>query len=209
MNQPAHKPLLIVISAPSGAGKTTLCERLRGEFPSIAYSVSCTTRPPRVGEINGKNYHFIDEDAFQARLEEGHFLEHAVVHGHRYGTPRDDVLKALDNGHDVIMDIDVQGAAQVRAALAGRDPEDPLRQAYVDIFIAPPSIEDLQLRLFGRGKDDADVISRRIEKAEAEMAHWREYQYLVFNDRIEEAYDTLRSIFLAEHQRVQRMGGET
>jgi guanylate kinase len=192
----------MAISAPSGAGKTTLCDRLTSEFPSIVYSVSCTTRPPRVGEVDGRSYRFMGGDEFAALRDKGEFLESALVHGHWYGTPRKGVLEALEKGCDVLMDIDVQGAASVRAHVENAPAGDPLKRAFVDVFIAPPSMEDLQLRLFGRGKDDADVISRRLEKAAVEMERAGEFQYLVLNDRLEESYDALRAVFLAEHHRV-------
>lgn len=197
------RSLLIVVSAPSGAGKTTLCDRLLKEFGSIAYSVSCTTRPPREGEVNGRSYHFVTEARFQAHVDAGDFLEHALVHGHRYGTLRQPVLEALGQHRDVLMDIDVQGAARIRERLRQAPPGDPLRQALVDVFIAPPSIQDLQMRLFGRGKDDALTIERRLRQAGEEMAHWREYTYLIVNDRLQESYDALRAVYLAEHHRIR------
>lgn len=205
---PTWNPMLLVISAPSGAGKTTLCERLAAEFDSIVYSVSCTTRKPRIGEIDGMNYHFLDEEEFMRRKENGEFLEYANVHGFWYATPRQGVLQALQSGKDVIMDLDVQGAASVREYLRKVAPNDPLRRVHVDVFIAPPSMEDLQLRLFGRGKDDVEVISRRLEEAEEEMSRWEEFQYMILNDRLDVSYDALRSIFLAAHHRVVKNGGK-
>jgi len=199
---------MMVVSAPSGAGKTTLCERLASEFPTIVYSVSCTTRKPRIGEIDGKNYTFVSEEEFQRRIEASVFLEYARVHGAWYGTPRDRLRAALMEGHDVIMDLDVQGAASVRGFIQQAAGSDPLKQSYVDVFIAPPSIEDLQLRLFGRGKDDAEVITRRLEEAREELGRWREYQYVILNDRLDDSYDALRAIFLAEHHRVRAEEGE-
>ena len=139
---PAAHPLLLVVSAPSGAGKTTLCDRLRAEFPAIRYSVSCTTRGPREGEVDGEDYHFLSEAEFRRRLAAGEFLEHAVVHGHLYGTLRSEVADGMTAGRDVLMDIDVQGAAQIRAALAGLPPDHPLRRGYTDVFIAPPSLDE-------------------------------------------------------------------
>jgi len=201
--KPEWKPILMVVSAPSGAGKTTLCDKLIAEFHSIVYSVSCTTRRPRVGEVHGKSYFFLSEAEFDERIAAGDFLEHANVHGCRYGTPRSAVLDAIRAGRDVLMDIDVQGAANVRSAIRNAPEGDPLRQAYVDVFIAPPSLEDLQLRLFGRGKDEIDVINRRLQQAEQEMSRWREYQYLILNERVEESYAIIRSIYVAEHYRIR------
>jgi guanylate kinase len=199
-----HRSLLVVVSAPSGAGKTTLCDRLLKEFHRITYSVSCTTRPPRVGELNGRSYHFVTEKQFQAHVDADDFLEYAQVHGHRYGTLRLPVVEALEHQHDVLMDIDVQGAARIRERIRRAPKSDPLRQALVDIFIAPPSMQDLQMRLFGRGKDEPDVIERRLHQAGEEMAHWREYSYLIVNDRLDDSYDELRAVYLAEHQRIRK-----
>ena len=196
------RPLLILISAPSGGGKTTLCERLLSEFDSITYSVSCTTRAPREGEVDGTDYFFITEEEFERRVQAGEFLEHALVHGHRYGTLREAILGGFRRGRDVLMDIDVQGARQIRAHLAASPVNDPLRAGFVDVFIAPPSIEVLRKRLQGRGKDAPAVIERRLQMAENEMAHWREYQYLIINDRLDASYDALRAIVMAEHRRI-------
>jgi guanylate kinase len=200
-----HNPMLIVVSAPSGAGKTTLCDRLIREHADMVYSVSCTTRLPRVGEVDGSSYHFLSTEEFNARAQSGEFLEHAEVHGNWYGTLRATVHTAMAQGHDVLMDIDVQGADQIRRALALAPSDDVLRQAYVDIFIAPPSMRDLQLRLWGRGKDDEGVIERRLSQAQAELACWRQYQYIIVNDRLDDSYRTLESIIFAERHRVTRL----
>jgi guanylate kinase len=201
MIHPDPRPLLIVISAPSGTGKTTLCDRLISEFRAMRYSVSCTTRAPRDGEMDGIDYHFLDEAAFCAKLEAGAFLEHATVHDHCYGTLRDVVVDGLNNGHDILMDIDVQGAQQIREVIARTAPDDPLRRAYVDVFIAPPSIEVLRARLKGRGKDSEAVIERRMQQVEQEISCWRDYRYFVINDRLDATYDALRAIIIAEHHR--------
>ena len=206
------RPLLLVVSAPSGAGKTTLCERLLSEFSDrIAYSVSCTTREPREGEVDGRDYHFLTPEAFEARASRGDFLEHALVHGSRYGTLREEVLRGFAAGRHVLMDLDVQGAAQIRERVAAAAPGDPLRHGMVDIFIAVPSEETLRERLLARGKDRVEVIEARIKRAADEMSHWREYGYLVVNDRLDAAYDALRSIFIAEQRRIlpaQKMRAE-
>ncbi len=198
-----RSPILVVISAPSGAGKTTLCHRLLAEFSGMRYSVSCTTRRPREGEVDGRDYHFLDEASFLAKREAGAFVESALVHGYYYGTQRTHVVESLNAGHDVLMDIDVQGARQIREALARLGSSDPLRRGYVDIFIAPPSIEALRQRLRGRGKDAEEIIERRVARAAGEMDHWQEYQYLVVNEDLEAAYAELRSILVAEHCRVR------
>lgn len=201
MISPDHRPLLIVISAPSGTGKTTLCDRLISEFRSMKYSVSCTTRQPRDGEIDGVDYHFISEATFQQNIEAGAFLEHAVVHGKQYGTLRNAVIGHLANGIDVLMDIDVQGAAQIRRVIESSGTQDDLRRAYIDVFIAPPSMEVLRARLKGRGKDSNEVIERRMQQVEKELACWRDYDYFIINDRLDATYDILRSIIIAEHHR--------
>ncbi|MBN1269235.1 MAG: guanylate kinase [Kiritimatiellae bacterium] len=195
--------LLLVIAAPSGAGKTTLCNRLLDEIKHIVYSVSCTTRPPRKGEIDGKHYNFLTESAFRERVARGEFLEHAVVHGHLYGTLRKTVDDALRTGHDVLMDIDVQGAAQIRDYVSRAPASDPLRGRMVDIFIAPPSFKVLQDRLHGRAADTSSVIQTRLHNAEQEMARWRDFTYLIVNDDLDESYATLAAIVRAEHQRIR------
>jgi guanylate kinase len=204
MIHPDPRPLLIVISAPSGTGKTTLCDRLISEFRTMKYSVSCTTRSPRDGEIDGVDYHFITEAAFAEKVKRNDFLEHAEVHAHRYGTPRAMVMDHLQRGTDMLMDIDVQGAAQIRNAIQRAGPDDPLHRAYVDVFIAPPSLEVLRARLKGRGKDSNEVIERRMQQVEKELACWRDYHYFIINDRLDATYDTLRSIIIAEHHRLVR-----
>ena len=198
------RPLLLVVSAPSGAGKTTLCERLRAEFDSIAYSVSCTTRAPRDGEEDGTDYHFITRDVFEKKIIAGEFLEHATVHNNLYGTLRAEVLAGFAGGKHVLMDIDVQGAKQIRNAVANARPDDPLRCGFVDVFIAPPSLDALQKRLIARGKDSATVIENRVRHAAAELKHWNEYRFAIVNDRLDTSYDALRAIFIAEQHEVQR-----
>lgn len=202
MINPDPRPLLIVISAPSGTGKTTLCDRLISEFRSMKYSVSCTTRQPRDGEIDGVDYQFISEEVFQARVSGGEFLEHAHVHGHLYGTLRKAVVEHLARGVDVLMDIDVQGAQQIRDYIRQAPDGDPLRRAYIDVFIAPPSLEVLLARLKGRGKDSQAVIDQRMQQVEREISRWREYNYFIINDRLDATYDTLRAIIIAEHHKL-------
>ena len=201
MKAHVQRPLLVVLSAPSGAGKTTLCEMLRAEFKSIVRSVSCTTRPPRPGEVNGRDYHFVAPKEFARRLKDGDFLEHARVHGHDYGTLRETVVKALSAGHDVLMAIDVQGAAQIREQVRRLPASDPLRRGFVDIFVSPPSLAALEARLVKRGQDSPAVIRGRLANAGKEMARRDEYQYRVVNDRLETACRELSAIVRAEHER--------
>jgi len=196
------RPLLIVVSAPSGAGKTTLCRMLLDSRNDLKYSVSCTTRSPREGEVDGESYHFLDESRFEQRVLDGDFLEYARVHGAMYGTLKSTVEGILLAGDDVIMDIDVQGAGQIRSKVADLPADDPIRRGYVDIFVAPPSVADLRRRLLGRAKDSDEVIERRVAQAEAEMAEMGEYMYCVVNDRLDAAANALESILTAEHHRL-------
>ena len=182
---------LYVISAPSGAGKTSLVRALLKGDPGIRMSVSHTTRPKRSGERNGVDYHFVDEPEFVRMIEEGAFLEHARVFDHRYGTSAAGIQGQLDEGLDVILEIDWQGARQVRA----RMPE------AISIFIIPPTREALAERLSARGQDSAEVIARRMRDAGAEMSHYAEFDFLVINDHFVRALDDLRSIFQAQRLR--------
>ncbi|MFH1478084.1 MAG: guanylate kinase [Verrucomicrobiota bacterium] len=203
MNAPVQRPLLLVISAPSGAGKTTLCERLLKAFPAMVRSVSCTTRAPRPGEVNGRDYVFLDAAEFQRRVAAGAFLESARVHGASYGTPRKPVEQALWAGHDVLLIIDVQGAERIRQLMAlpaGGD----LRRAFVDVFIMPPDSATLRRRLVARGQDDAAEIERRLKNAGGEMAGASRYQHRIVNDCLEDAVAHLRDIVLAEKKNVER-----
>ncbi|MGI6496229.1 MAG: guanylate kinase [Kiritimatiellia bacterium] len=188
------KSLLIVMSAPSGTGKTTLCDRLLQDYPEITYSVSCTTRPPRGAEEDGLDYFFVTPEEFEARVGKGLFLEHAVVHGNRYGTLVGPVREAFAEGQSVLMDIDVAGAAQVRDFVAGLPPNDPLREGFVDIFIRPPSMEVLRRRLYNRGEDTPEEIEQRLGNAVEELARSGEYMHSVVNDDLEIAYRELRDI---------------
>lgn len=194
-----QKPLLLVVSAPSGAGKSSLCNRLIEKFPRMIYSISCTTRAPRGSEQNGVHYHFLSEEEFCKRAAAGEFLEHALVHGNRYGTLKQTVYDALAQGLDIIMDIDVQGAQQIRRACAAMDNDDVIRQSFVDIFIAPPSMEELRRRLCGRSTDSAEVIEKRMRNAADEMKHQTHYQHTVINDIFERAVNELEEIIAREH----------
>jgi guanylate kinase len=188
------KPLLIVISAPSGTGKTTLCDRLLQDYPELTYSISCTTREPRGAEVDGEDYYFLDAADFARRLAAGAFLEHARVHGFDYGTLKEPVYSSFAEGLSMLMDIDVAGAAQVRAYVSTLPPADPLRAGFVDIFIRPPSLEALRARLEGRGEDDEATIERRLRNAGEELARAGEYRYHVVNDDLEIAYRELCGI---------------
>lgn len=202
MKKKVQRPLLLVVSAPSGAGKTTLCARLLEAFPAMVRSVSCTTRAPRPDEVNSRDYIFLDAVEFQQRIAAGTFLEYAQVHGASYGTPREPVEQALRAGRDVLLIIDVQGAARIRQLLV--DPAvGALRRAFVDVFIMPPDSESLRRRLVARGHDDAAEIERRLKNAEREMAGAARYQHRIVNDRLEDAVARLRAIVEAE-KKVER-----
>ena len=184
----AAKGLLLAISAPSGAGKTSLVRALAERDPGLSVSVSHTTRPRRPTEKEGINYHFIDQDLFRNMAEEGGFLEHAVVFGHHYGTALENVRRERAAGRDLILEIDWQGAAQVRRTA----PET------VSIFIAPPSTEALRQRLVARGEDTMETIERRLREARAEISRYRDYEYFVVNDDFETTLEDLEAIVRAE-----------
>jgi guanylate kinase len=191
--------ILFVISAPSGAGKTTLVEALR-QTPNLFYSVSCTTRAPRAGELEGDDYQFLSGTDFQARVEAGDFLEHACVHGDYYGTLREPVLINLKNGVDVLIDIDTQGATTIRNC---HDPV--IRQALADVFIMPPDLEELRRRLLKRGTETAQQIDSRLATARREMELWRDYRYTIISGTVEEDLEKFRCIMSAESYLSQRL----
>ena len=185
------KPLFIVISAPSGCGKTTLIDMLLQEYSDIVYSVSCTTRAPRGEEEDGVDYHFKTVERFEELIAEDAFIEHARVHGNYYGTLREPIESALKEGCSVILDIDVQGAAKVREFVHSLPDSDPMKAGYVDIFILPPSMEELRSRLVGRGTDSPEAVEKRLENAEGEIARAGEYMFRVTNDDLGMAYRRL------------------
>jgi len=192
------KPLLIVVSAASGAGKSSLCRALLEANPGMVYSVSCTTRAPRGGEVDGQSYHFLSRADFQQRVAQGAFLEYAEVHGNLYGTLRQTVEVAMKAGHSIVMDIDVQGAGQVRRALAALPEDHLLRRGFVDIFIHAPSMHELRRRLEGRGEDRPEVIEIRLANAQREVAEAGLYRYRIVNDDFERARAELLSIVRKE-----------
>jgi guanylate kinase len=191
--------ILFLVSAPSGTGKTTLCERIRREFQP-AYSVSCTTRAPREGEVDGVHYHFVSLTDFAEKVHKGEFLEHAEVHGNYYGTLRQPVLDYLEAGVDVLMEIDTEGAAQIRHNSDGR-----VRRCLVDTFIMPPSIQELRRRLRERNSETSEQIERRMLNAVTEMRSWREYQYTIVSASKEEDFDRFRSIYLSQRALTRRL----
>lgn len=200
MNASRSRPLLIVLSAPSGTGKSTLAGMLLRAFPGMVRSVSCTTRPPRRGEKDGRDYFFITPGEFAARARRGEFLETACVHNQRYGTPRRMVARSLAAGKDVLLVIDVRGAGQVRqnAARAGGK----LGAVFADVFLVPPNMNELNRRLRRRGLNTAADMRVRLAAARREMRSATEFRYVVVNDRLSDAFAKLRAIVTAEHCRV-------
>jgi guanylate kinase len=195
MSSSRHRGVLLVVSSPSGAGKTTLCNRLRSEFPNLGFSVSYTTRAPRIGETNGVEYHFVDQPSFQEMIARDELAEYAMVHNNMYGTSAKLVRAAIDEGRDLLFDIDYQGGRQLRQKFPGD---------VVLVFILPPSIQELERRLRRRGTDSDEVIARRVRVAREELRHYAEYDYLVMNDDIERAYDVLRAVYLSQLHTCER-----
>ncbi|QTN33185.1 guanylate kinase [Akkermansiaceae bacterium] len=198
---PRRTGILLVVSGPSGSGKTTLCRRLADEGEA-SYSTSCTTRAARPGEVDGRDYHFLSREEFVVRRDAGDFLESAEVHGNLYGTLKSEVTGRLAQGEDVVMDLDVQGAALVRACA-----EPAIRLAAVDLFVMPPGEQELMTRLSGRGTDSAEVIALRMKNALEEMRHWPLYTYRLLSGTQEEDYARFRALLIAERMRVGRLEG--
>ncbi len=195
------RPVLLLISAPSGAGKTTLCHNLLRACPNLRRAITCTTRPPREGERDGVDYYFLDPDAFQHGVQAGQFLEHATVYGNRYGTLKSEVLEKLAAGFDVLINVDVQGAATIRETARGHE---VLRGALVTVFLTPPALSILEQRLRSRASDSESVIERRLSVARREAAEWRHFDYLLLSGSPEE--DTRRAVTIlnAEQMRAHR-----
>jgi guanylate kinase len=195
------RPLLIVISAPSGGGKTTLCQQLLAARPDMTHAVTCTTRPPRPGEKDGVDYHFLDAAEFQRRIQAGDFLEHAMVFGRNYGTLKSEVLDRLCAGQDVLLNVDVQGAATIREQ-AQTEPE--LRRALVTVFLAPASVTVLEERLKKRGADTPGEIQKRLGVARREIAQWQNFDYLLISSTIQEDLGRMLAIVEVEKLRTAR-----
>ena len=195
---PASSPLLVLISAPSGGGKTTLCQQLLAARPQMTRAVTCTTRPPRKGERDGAEYYFLDAGSFLKRVQAGNFLEHATVYGNSYGTLKAEVLGKLRQGSDVLLNVDVQGAATIRQK-AQEDEE--LKRALVSVFLTPPSMDVLEERLRGRGTDTEPVIQKRLSVARQEIAQWKNFEYLLLSSSIEE--DLRRILAIVEAEKMQ------
>ena len=196
-----RRGLLIILSSPSGAGKSTLARRLRDWDPGIVFSVSATTRAPRPGEVDGRDYLFISEPAFKAQVAAGEMLEHAHVFGNFYGSPRAPVQRAIDSGRDVLFDIDWQGAQQIRNSALGLHT--------LSIFLLPPSIRELRRRLESRGQDDAGTIARRMQKSWDEISHWDGYDFVLINDDLDTTENQLKTIVTASRLRRSQQPGLT
>ena len=195
----ARRGLLLILSSPSGAGKSTLSKRLIAWDPTIRFSVSATTRAPRAGEEDGREYYFRSREQFLAAVEAGEMLEHAEVFGNLYGTPRAPVEQAMHEGRDTLFDIDWQGGQQIRNSALGND--------VVSVFVLPPSIAELDRRLNARAQDSAEVIAGRMARSRDEISHWAEYDYVLVNRDLEVAEQELKMILLAERLRRTRQPG--
>ena len=191
-----RRGLLLILSSPSGAGKSTLARMLMAWDPQVRFSVSATTRPPRAGEIEGREYHFRSQEAFLAMILAGEMLEHAQVFGHLYGSPIAPVAAAMAEGRDTLFDIDWQGGQQIRNSALGRD--------VVSVFVLPPSLAELERRLRARAQDDDPVIAARMAKSAGEISHWAEYDYVLVNHDLQSTFDDLRTILEAERLRRER-----
>jgi guanylate kinase len=200
MSRPSsRRGLLLILSSPSGAGKSTLARRLMDWDPSLRFSVSATTRSPRPGEEEGREYYFKAKPEFEAMIAAGEMLEHAEVFGNFYGSPKGPVEAAMQDGRDTLFDIDWQGGQQIRNSALGRD--------VVSVFVLPPSIAELDRRLRSRGQDSDEVIAGRMAKSQAEISHWAEYDYVIVNTDIDKAFNELLTILQAERMRRDRQPG--
>lgn len=193
-----HRPVLLVISGPSGAGKTVIREEVMRTVPTLKSSMTVTTRSPRKGEVDGVDYKFVTREQFDKMIDAGEFLEWADVHGEKYGSSKIDVSTKLSKGNDVALIVDVQGAANIRKFFSGLPAAKSSRFCFADVFISPPSMDELKRRLEARSKDDAATIAKRLDNAKAEMVRASEYKYTVINDTVHDAWDRLRSILFAE-----------
>jgi len=191
------KGALYIVTAPSGAGKTTICDAVLNDVDYLEYSVSSTTRPPREGEVDGRDYIFLSRDEFVSRRDRGLFLEHAEVYGNFYGTPRDYIESQLERGKDIILDLDVQGALSIKA----------LGYPAIFIYILPPSLSELRRRLEGRGTDSPEVIARRFDQARQELEFVPEYDYCIVNDELATAIEDMKAVIRGERCRVGRQPG--
>ena len=189
----SKKGVLVILSSPSGAGKTSIARALVEENKSFLFSVSATTRKSRPGEVNGREYHFLTVDEFREKINDGQFLEHAKVFGNLYGTPLEPVMEAINNGKDLIFDVDWQGGKQIRSS--------SLSKFVISIFILPPSIKALQERLMKRAQDSSETVKDRMTKSIGEIMHWKEYDYVIVNNNFEQTLHEVKSIITSEKLR--------
>lgn len=196
---------VLILSGPSGSGKSTLTSRALKEFPSLAFSISCTTRAPRGEEKDAVDYHFLTKEKFEEHIACGDFLEYACVHGNFYGTLRSEVAGRVENGQDVILDIDVQGAKKIMEKASA---DELLSKCVETLFIAPPSFTELERRLRGRGTDSEESIVKRLGNAKKEMECYGQYDYLIINDDVEEAYEKFRSLVITLQNSTKRLKEE-
>lgn len=194
-----RRGLLLILSSPSGAGKSTLAKMLMQWDPTIRFSVSATTRAPRPGEVDGREYYFRSRAEFEDMVAAGEMLEHAEVFGNFYGSPKGPVQVAMAEGRDTLFDIDWQGGQQIRNSALGRD--------VVSVFVLPPSIAELERRLRGRAQDSDEVIAGRMAKSQAEISHWAEYDYVLVNDDLDKTFNSLLTVLQAERMRRDRQPG--
>ncbi|MCX6983644.1 MAG: guanylate kinase [Lentisphaerae bacterium] len=195
--------IALIVSGPSGAGKSTVCNLLRQRHPELEFSVSCTTREPRKGETDGKDYHFIDKKEFQRRAKNNEFLEHADVHGNLYGTLKNEIINRVEAGKDVLLDIDVQGALQVKASSKKYE---ILGKCSECVFLGPPSLEELEKRLRSRGTEKEASIRKRLDDAKSELGHWKDYNYLIINEDVEQAVKDMVNLIEMLHKSTKRLG---
>ena len=194
----SRRGMMLVLSSPSGAGKTSISRRLLAEEDGLVMSVSATTRPPRPGEVDGQDYYFYDQGQFDELVAEGGFLEYATVFDNSYGTPKKPVWDALEKGQDVLFDVDWQGTRKLR---------ENAREHLVSAFILPPSIEELENRLRGRGQDTDEVVAGRMSRAKSEMSHYEEYDYIVVNADLDASVENVKAILRAERLKKERQTG--
>ncbi len=196
----SRRGLMLVLSSPSGAGKSTISRALLEKHDDLSMSISATTRPMRPGEVDGKDYIFVDQTRFDEMIEADEFLEYATVFGQSYGTPRGPVEQALNGGHDVLFDVDWQGTQQLKQSA---------HEELVSIFILPPSLEELEKRLYARAQDSEEVVKSRMAKATSEMSHWAEYDYIIINNDIDQSVRQAESILAAGRLKRERRKGLT
>ncbi len=202
INQNSRLGVILIVSGPSGTGKTTVCTRVREEMPELKFSVSCTTRAPRAGEQHGKDYYFLSREEFKRRIDNGEFIEYAEVFSNYYGTLKSEVIDRVKCGDDVFLDIDIQGAMQIRTC----SQQDPLLGSCCEfIFIAPPSLEELEKRLRRRASDSEEQIMQRLGKSKLEISYWKHYDYLVINDILDAAVEDMKSLIRMTRKATKRL----